>query len=175
MTLNEFKQLAKEKPITLELLWRYGKTEFAPWLQGPRRIVAVRSYGFDLELLTTEGMGDPTQKTSSLTVERSALFQMDGDVISIYTSGCRPATEAEQEALDAWQKRCEENHNVSSWAQHKFFRSFVSTRSKADGRRRGYEYLINARRWDVDPETGRELIADKTVRGELALQYRVVA
>jgi len=78
MTLNEFKRLVKEKPVTLELLWRYGKTEFAPWLRGPRRIVAVRSYGFDLELLTTEGLGNPTQKTSALTVDRSALFQMTG-------------------------------------------------------------------------------------------------
>lgn len=175
MTLNEFKKLAQEKTVTLELLWRYGKTEFAPWLRGARRIVAVRSYGFDLELLTTEGLGDPKQKTSVLEVQRSALFQMDEDVISIYTSGTRPATEAEQEVLDAWEKYRQENPNVSVWGQKKFFRSFVSTKGKADGRRKGYEYLINARRWDHDPETGRELISDKTVRGDLALQYRVAA
>jgi len=96
-------------------------------------------------------------------------------VISIYTSGCRPATEAEQDALDAWQKRCEENPNVSTWVRSKFFRSFVSAKGKADGRRKGYEYLIDARRWKTDPETGREIISDKTVRGELALRYRVAA
>jgi len=175
MTLNEFKKLAQEKTVTLELLWRYGKTEFEPWLRGARRIVAVRSYGFDLELLTTEGMSNPKQKTSMLTVDRSALFQMDGDVISIYNSGTRPATEAEQEVLDAWEKHRQENPNVSAWGRTKFFRSFVSSKGKSDGRRKGYEYLIDARHWDHDPETGRELISDKTVRGNLALQYRVVA
>ena len=69
MTLNEFKKLAQERSVTLELFWRFGKTEFDPWLRGPRRILAVRSYGFDLEIPTTEGLRDPTQKTSALRVE----------------------------------------------------------------------------------------------------------
>lgn len=84
MTLTEFKRMAKEKPIALELIWRFGATEFAPWLQGARRIVAVRSYGFDLEILSTEGLSDPSQKTSQLRVERAAQFQLDGDILSIY-------------------------------------------------------------------------------------------
>ncbi len=83
MTLTEFKRMAKEKPVALELLWRYGATEFAPWLSGIRRIVAVRSYGFDLEFLSTEGLGDTTQKTSQLRVKRAAQFQLDGDILSI--------------------------------------------------------------------------------------------
>lgn len=83
MTLTKFKRMAKENPIALELLWRYGKTEFAPWLSGVRRIVAVRSYGFDLEILSTEGLTDQSQKTSQLRVKRAAQFQLDGDVLSI--------------------------------------------------------------------------------------------
>lgn len=175
MTLSEFKKLAQEKTVTLELLWRFGETEFAPWLRGARRIVAVRSYGFDLELLTTEGMSNPAQTTSALTVERASLFEMDGNTISIYKSGCRPATEAEQEALDAWAQHTLKNPDVSFWAQKKFFRTFVATKGKVDGRRKGYEYLIDARRREIDPGTGRELIFDKSVRGDLALQYRVAA
>lgn len=83
MTLAKFKRMAREKPIALELIWRYGATEFAPWLQGARRIVAVRSYGFDLEILSREGLSDPSQKTSQLRVERAAQFQLDGDILSI--------------------------------------------------------------------------------------------
>ena len=83
MTLTEFKRMAKERPIALELLWRYGATEYAPWLCGVRRIVAVRSYGFDLEILSTEGLSDPSQKTSQLRVERAAQFRLDGDILSI--------------------------------------------------------------------------------------------
>lgn len=105
--------MAKERPIALELLWRYGKTEFAPWLSGVRRIVAVRSYGFDLEILSTEGLTDQNQKTSRLCVERAAQFQLDGDILSVYKSGCRPATEAEQDALDGWTRKQEENPDIS--------------------------------------------------------------
>ena len=74
MTLTKFKRMAKETPIALELLWRYEATEFSPWLSGVRRIVAVRSYGFDLEILSTEGLNAPSQKTSRLGVERAAQF-----------------------------------------------------------------------------------------------------
>ena len=84
MTLTEFKRMAKEKPVALELLWRYGATEFAPWLSGIRRIVAVRSYGFDLEILSTEGLTDQSQKTSQLRVERAARFRLEGDILSIH-------------------------------------------------------------------------------------------
>lgn len=180
MTLNEFKRKAEEKPVALELLWRFGQTSgFAPWLQGARRIAAVRSYGFDLELNTTEGLNDPNQTTSQLRVERSALFELEGDILSIYSSGCRPATEDEQEVLDGWAKMQTENPDVSRWAMTKYFRSFVSANGRQNARRhkggKGYEYLIEDRRRKIDPGTGRELIFNKNVRGELALQYRVIA
>ena len=174
MTLNEFKKLAQERSVTLELFWRFGKTEFDPWLRGPRRIVAVRSYGFDLELLTTEGLRDPTQKTSELRVEYASLFELSGDILSIYKSGCRPATEDEQEALDGWDAKVAQDPNLTAWAQKNYFRTFVSAKKKPDGRRRGYEYLIKDRRGEIDPETGRELIFDRSFRGDLALQYRVI-
>lgn len=83
MTLTEFKRMAKEQPVALELLWRYGATEFALWLRGKRRIVAVRSYGFDLEILSSEGLSDPRQKTSQLRVERAAEFQLDDNILSV--------------------------------------------------------------------------------------------
>ena len=61
----------------------------------------------------------------------------------------------------------------------KHFRSFVSITGRQNVRRRkggkGYEYLIQDRRRKIDPATGRELVFDKNVRGELALKYRVVA
>lgn len=180
MTLNEFKRKAEETPLALELLWRFGKTsDFEPWLQGARRIMAVRSYGFDLEVHSTEGLRDPEQKTSQLRVERSALFELDGDVLSIYCSGCRPATEDEQEAMDGWDRKAAESPDVSHWSMVKHFRSFVSTTGRQNVRRRkggkGYEYLIQDRRRKIDPATGRELVFDKNVRGELVLQYRVIA
>lgn len=175
MTLTEFKREAQKKPLALELIWRYGKTEFEPWLQGVRRIVAVRSYGFDLEIKTTDGLRDPEQKTSRLSVERAGLFELEGDILSVYNSGCRPATEAEQEVLDGWAKKMEENPNVSYWAKKQFFRTFTSKKGQPAGRRTGYEYLIDDRRWKIDPATGREFIFDRCVRGELALQYRVHA
>ena len=50
----------------------------------------------------------------------------------------------------------------------------MSAKKKPDGRRRGYEYLIKDRRGEIDPETGRELIFDRSFRGDLALQYRVI-
>lgn len=173
MTLTEFKRTAQKTPMGLELLWRYGKTEFQPWLQGVRPIVAVRSYGFDLGLLTTEGFDDPKQKISCLTVGRASLFELEGDILSIYSSGCRPATEDEQEVLDGWAKKATENSNISCWAKKEYFRTFVSPKRQKSNRRKGYEYLINNRRWEIDPATGRELIFDKAVRGELALKYRV--
>ncbi len=175
MTLTEFKREAQKKPLALELIWRYGKTEFEPWLQGVRRIAAVRSYGFDLEIKTTDGLRDPEQKTSELCIKRAAQFELTGDILSVYDSGYRPATEAEQEALDGWAKKVEENPDVSYWAQQQFFRTFTSEKGKPSGRRTGYEYLIDDRRWKIDPATGRELIFDRCVRGELALQYRVHA
>lgn len=180
MTLNGFKRAAQERPISLELLWRFGETSgFAPWLCGPRRIAAVRSYGFDLALNTTEGLLDPGQKTSQLRVERSALFQLDGDILSIYKGGCRPATEDEQEAMDGWTLKEAESPNVGYWRMVGYFRSFTSTTGRQNARRRkggkGYEYLIHDRRREIDPATGRELVFDKNVRGELALKYRVIA
>lgn len=180
MTLNGFKKAAQERPISLELLWRFGKTSgFAPWLCGPRRIVAVRSYGFDLALNTTEGLSDPEQKTSELRVERSAQFELDGDILSVYKGGCRPATEDEQEAMDSWARKAAESPNASYWSMVRHFRSFVSTTGRQNVRRRkggrGYEYLIQDRRRKIDPDTGRELVFDKNVRGELALKYRVIA
>ena len=174
MTLTKFKRMAKETPIALELLWRYEATEFSPWLSGVRRIVAVRSYGFDLEILSTEGLNAPSQKTSRLGVERAAQFQLDGDILSIYKSGSRPATEDEQEALDGWDAKVAQDPDVTAWAQKNYFRTFVSAKKKPDGRRRGYEYLIKDRRGEIDPETGRELIFDRSFRGDLALQYRVI-
>ncbi len=173
MTLTEFKRMAQKKPLALELLWRYGKTEFEPWLRGVRPIVAVRSYGFDLGLLTNEGLGNPKQKTSCLSVERAGLFELEGDILSIYNSGCRPATEDEQEVLDGWAKKLAENPNISYGAKKEYFRTFVSAKKRKSTRRKGYEYLMDNRRWDTDPATGRELIFDKSVRGELALKYRV--
>lgn len=175
MTLTEFKREAQKKPLALELIWRYGKTEFEPWLQGVRRIVAVRSYGFDLEIKTTDGLRDPEQKTSCLSVERAGLFELEGDILSVYNSGCRPATEAEQEALDGWAKKMEENPNISYWAEKQFFRTFTSRKGRPSGHRTGYEYLIRDRQREIDPATGRELIFDRCVRGELALKYRVHA
>lgn len=180
MTLNGFKRAAQERPISLELLWRNGETTgFAPWLRGPRRIAAVRSYGFDLALNTTEGLSDPEQKTSQLRVERSALFQLDGDILSIYKGGCRPATEDEQEAMDGWERKAAQSPNVSYWRMVGYFRSFTSTSGRQNARRhrggKGYEYLIQDRRREIDPATGRELIFDKNVRGELSLKYRVIA
>jgi len=173
MTLAEFKREAQRTPMGLELLWRYGKAEFAPWLQGVRPIVAVRSYGFDLGLLTTEGLSDPKQRTSQLPVERAGLFELEGDILSIYKSGLRPATEDEQEVLDGWAKKLEKNPDISYWAQKEYFRTATSAKRPKSNRRKGYEYLMTDRRWDIDPATGRELIFDKTVRGELALKYRV--
>lgn len=180
MTLNGFKKAAQERPISLELLWRNGETSgFAPWLCGPRRIVAVRSYGFDLALNTTEGLSNPEQKTSELRVERSAQFELNGDVLSVYKGGCRPATEDEQEAMDGWARKEAESPNVGYWRMVGYFRSFTSTTGQQNVRRRkggrGYEYLIQDRRRKIDPDTGRELVFDKKVRGELALKYRVIA
>jgi hypothetical protein len=180
MTLNGFKKAAQERPISLELLWRNGETSgFAPWLCGIRRIMAVRSYGFDLALNTTEGLSDPEQKTSALRVERSALFQLDGDILSIYKGGSRPATEDEQEAMDSWARKAVESPDASYWGMVRHFRSFTSTAGRQNVRRRrggrGYEYLIQDRRREIDPDTGRELVFDKNVRGELALKYRVIA
>lgn len=134
--------MAREKPIALELLWRFGATEFAPWLSGVRRIVAVRSYGFDLEILSTEGLGNQAQKTSQLCIERAALFQLDGDILSIYKSGCRPVTEAEQEALDGWARMLEENPDIGHWSIKQHFRTFTSTKGRPVGRRNNYEYLL---------------------------------
>ena len=173
MTLTEFKRMAEEKIIAMELLWRYGATEFAPWLSGVRRIVAVRSYGFDLEILSTEGLSDTSQKMSRLGVERAAQFQLDGDILSVYKSGCRPATEAEQEALDSLAQKVEENPDMSYWAMQHHFWTFTSAKGRPSGRRSCYEYLLRDRRRKIDPDTGRELIFDKNVRGELALQYKV--
>lgn len=170
MTLSAFKQKAMRTTITLELLQRYGKTEFAPWLQGARPIVAVRSYGFDLGLLTTKGLSDPNQKTSELRVERAAQFELKDNILSIYDSGLRPATEAEQDAIDAWEKRCREK---GCWGKKDFFRTFVSSKGKPKSRKNGYEYVLEARRYKIDAETGRELLLDKNVRGNLILQYRV--
>jgi hypothetical protein len=175
MTLNEFKKLAQEKPVALEVIWTNSKRGPVPWMRGPRRIVAVRSYGFDLELTTTEGLCDPTQKTSALRVEYASLFDLSGDILSIYKSGCRPATEDEQEALDGWDAKVAQDPSITAWAQKNYFRTFVSAKKKADGRRRGYEYLIKDRRGKIDPKTGRELIFDRSFRGDLALQYRVIA
>ncbi len=175
MTLTEFKREAQKKPLALELIWRYGKTEFEPWLRGVRRIAAVRSYGFDLELQTTEGLRDPEQKTSELYIKRAAQFELTGDILSVYDSGYRPATEAEQEALDGWTKKVEENPDVSYWAQQQFFRTFTRETGTPPGRGRGYVYLTRDRKPKLDPATGRELIFDRCVRGELALQYRVHA
>ncbi len=173
MTLNGFKKAAQERPISLELLWRFGETSgFAPWLCGPRRIVAVRSYGFDLALNTTEGLNDPEQRTS-------ALFQLDGDILSIYKGGCRPATEDEQETMDSWVRKAAESPNASYWGLVRHFRSFTSTAGWQNVRRRrggkGYEYLIQDRRRKIDPDTGRELVFDKNFRSEPALKYRVIA
>lgn len=180
MTLNEFKRMAQERPIFLELLWRNGEISgFAPWLRGPRSIAAVRSYGFDLALNTTEGLSDPEQKTSQLRVERSALFQLDGDILSIYKGGCRPATEDEQEAMDGWARKAAQSPNAGYWSMVGFFRSFPSGAGRQNARRhrgsRGYEYLIHDRRRNIDPVTGREFVFDKNVRGELSLKYRVIA
>ena len=58
------------------------------------------------------------------------------------------------------------------------FRSFTSTTGRHNVRRRGgkgYEHLIRDRRRKIDPNTGRELVFDQNVRGELALKYRVIA
>lgn len=180
MTLNEFKRMAQERPIFLELLWRNGEISgFALWLRGPRSIAAVRSYGFDLALNTTEGLSDPEQKTSQLRVERSALFQLDGDILSIYKGGCRPATEDEQEAMDGWARKAAQSPNAGYWSMVGFFRSFPSGSGRQNARRhrgsRGYEYLIHDRRRNIDPVTGREFVFDKNVRGELSLKYRVIA
>ena len=139
----------------------------------------MRSYGFDLALNTTEGLSDPEQKTSQLRVERSALFQLDGDILSIYKGGCRPATEDEQEAMDGWARKAAQSPNAGYWSMVGFFRSFPSGSGRQNARRhrgsRGYEYLIHDRRGNIDPVTGREFVFDKNVRGELSLKYRVIA
>ena len=106
-------------------------------------------------------------------MERAAQFQLDGDIRSIYKSGCRPATEAEQEALDSLAQKVEENPDMSYWAMQRHFWTFTSAKGRLSGRRSCYEYLLRDRRRKIDPDTGRELIFDKNVRGELALQYKV--
>ena len=93
-----------------------------------------------------------------------------GDEIEFICEG-----EDEQEALDGWDAKVAQDPSITAWAQKNYFRTFVSAKKKPDGRRRGYEYLIKDRRGKIDPKTGRELIFDRSFRGDLALQYRVIA
>ena len=92
-----------------------------------------------------------------------------GDEIEIICEG-----EDEQEALDGWDAKVAQDPNLTVWARKNYCRTFMSVKKKPDGRRRGYEYLIKDRRGEIDPETGRELIFDRSFRGDLALQYRVI-
>ena len=93
-----------------------------------------------------------------------------GDEIEFICEG-----EDEQEALDGWDAKVAQDPNLTVWARKNYFRTFMSVKKKPDGRRRGYEYLIKDRRGKIDPKTGRELIFDRSFRGDLALQYRVIA
>lgn len=52
--------------------------------------------------------------------------------------------------------------------------SYRRLRSRPPRKTPSLSYLIKDRRGEIDPETGRELIFDRSFRGDLALQYRVI-
>ena len=76
-------------------------------------------------------------------------------------------------------RKAAQSPNAGYWSMVGFFRSFPSGAGRQNARRhrgsRGYEHLLRDRRRKIAPCTGRELVFDKNVRGELSLKYRVIA
>lgn len=166
MRYSEFCRMAKEKDVYLELLYRFGDdVEKNPASQparllGQRKIVAVRSYGFDVEDATDK------EKTSQLRIERVAQYDYTDGILSVFGIGERPATKEEQEVFDSWQEKQQANPDLSYWSM---VGHFMNSKSK------DYRYLLNQRRRRTDEATGREILWDKNVRGDLILKYRVTA
>lgn len=180
MTYAAFRRYCKEHPVELECIWRFGKDIKTPEdlpvpMRGRRRIMSVTSFGFRLAY----GAGTPESESanfrSELSISGAKLFQLNGDILTIYNCAPRPATVEEQALLDAWEAKrsqpefvqLEESDALSDgcctyYAEKAFFASH-----------KGGESLMKNRTYRIDPATKRELIWSKTNPGEPVLRYKV--
>lgn len=166
MTLTTFKRLAKEKPVFLELVWRYDRTgeEIPENIRGKRKIAKVRSYGFDLVMADR-----PDSRTKMLRIESAAQFCLEGDTLKVFNSGYREATDEEQAMFNGWHKIQKQHEDDPFWDGYQKMKDFF----RNEGKGKDYSYLIHARRNMRLGIYGNELIYDLKVRGPLALQYKV--
>lgn len=160
MKWNSFKKLCNTENISLELIERYGQTDFADRLKGVRK---ARAFKRGLYLTNEQG------EESQLFVTHASLAEVTDEYLCIFEAGERPLTEEERSERDRYLTELktyqEENPHSDSywWSRHWFEKSSMPYLS-------GFESMKStSMRYNVSSDT----VIDKTLRGELILKYKI--
>lgn len=163
----------KAKKISLELIERFGDTDFPERLQGVREIGKVNTVG--CTLINSSG------EESSLDIPRASLVDYSDDELIIYVPGHRELNDKEKEILDAWNVIASKddyirraNYDALSdgsstyWQKKHFFEdrnALYLFQDDGSGKRIDYNKTN-----DGDPKC----LVDPAVRGERILVYKVI-
>lgn len=181
MSYAELKRKVKGGNVYLSILYYYGKegNRIPQQLRGKLKIMAARSYGFDIELLNKPG------QTSRLGIERSSLCSIENNTLTIYEPGYRPLNADEQEALNHWhqiastpayqeQDRIDavSDGSVNWWKKVAFFRN-VGGKDMSYLRSTVADEMHGCRLAYDPNDKSKLVIRDKNVRGEPIMRYKL--
>ena len=160
MKWNSFKKICNTENISLELVERYGQTDFADRLKGVRK---VRAFKRGLYLTNENG------EESQLFVTHASLVNVTDDYLYIFEAGERALTEEERKERERYQsdlKAYQEQNPYSDsywWSRQWFEKSSMPYLS-------GFESMKStSKRYNVSSDT----VIDKNLRGELILKYKI--
>lgn len=178
-SLAQLKRDAKERKLSAVLTVRMGEhveqEDLPERMRGARKIV-----GANYNALFFED-GNGSGKTSRLDLPKAGLVEYTDDCLRIYSAGYREPNAAEQRVLDEWnviqnteqyKKQAEidalSDGSTTYWQQVGFFRD------------KGMEYLMGFEKQgglslDFNRRNRGEkaFIRDESIRGEVALEYRI--
>jgi len=161
-TMEQFKQDAASGKMSLELIERYGSTDIPESINGIRRVTEANKLGIVFV--------DKNGEESLMVLENNRLREYDGSTLTIYSPGYRDLLGPEKSMLAEWEKIQEEYekenpHTNLFWKRMAFFE------------RSPYPWLngfeeMNGKMLVYD-EHGVSKIKDDTIKGDVALKYRV--
>ena len=163
----------KAKKISLELIERFGDTDFPERLKGVREVGKVNTVG--CQLINSSG------EESSLNIPRANLVDYSDDELIIYIPGHRELNDKEKEILDAWNVIASKDDYMQRanydaltdgtstyWQQKHFFEdrnALYLMQDDGSGKRIDYNKTNEG-----DPK----YLVDPAVRGERILVYKVI-
>ena len=163
-TLAQFKRDAASGKIALELVERFGSTEFPERMRGIRKIARVNTVGITL----VNERGEDSYMSYG---ESAKLFEYDGDTLTIYKPAMRPVTEQERQVRNEYEKIRAEYYKNNPWGDDFWKQKDYYAKSACPWMYPNLDKSIKGKKYMLCDD----LVQDEHIRGEAILKYRVHA